>query len=450
MRWRCLLSFTPLSVFWIMTAFSVRRSDALSTLSVGSVSAAVDKDSGTVGESLLVVEPSPCALELERFAASASKKVPGSYPSLKLWRSWSQLAIEKVRNQLEVSLPHPVDEEATSDLSFQLGVAADVGSMPCFGHPGGRAGYALDFFCRAKMLSDLLFEATEASVAALANGAGTGGEDGQAFFCSALKEMGLSSSLRRVAKEGDASLAISPIKLTSLGGGPGYDFVAAALASSYHYSSQQQQQHIQHEAEYSHGTTISRATPIHATVFDYEEGWKDLVSSMSNSVQSCLPQGDVHRCEFGGACDITLPLSDPVNRRCREQVSSTDLWICCYCVAENANKLRESNYVFFQKLFSDAREGSLFLFTETTHRLWPEIAEIALKGNVNGRFHIAFPRVGRGKGNSQLVLQKATGEGVMSEEQRILCDKFRRDAVMHERKIASGFQRQTKKVRGAK
>jgi hypothetical protein len=46
-------------------------------------------------------------------------------------------------------------------------------------------------------------------------------------------------------------------RISSLGGGPGFDFIAAALIASY--QSQQQQQ----------GTP---PTTLHATIFDYQEG----------------------------------------------------------------------------------------------------------------------------------------------------------------------------------
>uniref|UniRef100_A0A7S4N5E0 Uncharacterized protein n=1 Tax=Odontella aurita TaxID=265563 RepID=A0A7S4N5E0_9STRA len=443
--WRCRTEVTrPFLMKVTLASLLIHHNDVFSALSsFNAVKAAKGDDSALVGDSF-VVDQSHYALELERSAAAASRKVRGSYPYLKLWRSWSDLAIKIIRCELAKSLPHPVDKEASLDLSFRLGVAADQGSMPCFGHPGGRAGYVLDNFCRVKVISDLVFEATEASVRTLANCSGTGGEDGQAFFAEALKSMGLPSS-RPVSVD----MHPSPLKLISLGGGPGYDFVAAVLAASFHSASKQKQQH--HEDDGSNRIGVVRATPIHATVFDYESGWADLVSIMSNSVRSCLPQGGVHSCDFG-KCDITASLSSPVNMKCREQVNKADVFICSYCVAENAKELRKKDYIFFKDLFWEMSEGSLFIFTETTHRLWPELVEVAQNTCDrlgNSGFHIAFPRAGRGKDNFQMVLQKSK-DGAMSEDQRMLLNRFRHHALMHKQKIASGFHRQAKKIKGAK
>jgi hypothetical protein len=135
---------------------------------------------------------------------------------------------------------------------------------------------------------------------------------------------------------------------------------------------------------------------------------------MSTSVDSVL--GGSHSCVFDG-CDITVPLSDPVNARYAQEILDTDLWVCSYCVSENAVKLRQGlplPFVFFSDVFSQAKENSIFVFTETTHRLWPELVDVALE---TAGFDVAFPRRnGRGKSGRQLILRKRAGATTLSTE----------------------------------
>jgi hypothetical protein len=91
-------------------------------------------------------------------------------------------------------------------------------------------------------------------------------------------------------------------RISSLGGAPGFDFIAAALLASY--QSQQQR-----------GTP---PTTLHATVFDSQEGWSPLVMKMAEFVQNVL--GGSHSCDFE-QCDITKPLLDPVNAPCRRELT---------------------------------------------------------------------------------------------------------------------------------
>jgi hypothetical protein len=138
--------------------------------------------------------------------------------------------------------------------------------MPSFGDPGCRSGYALNYFCRARLLADLLID--------------TGSLP--AFFAERMEELfrpedGVTKSCR----------------IASIGGGPGYDFVSAALVATFIANS---------------SSGGGQATKIHGTVFDYEEGWHDLVPAMSRATCTVLeleshPQTSF--CDWGGKCDIT-------------------------------------------------------------------------------------------------------------------------------------------------
>jgi len=299
-------------------------------------------------------------------------------------------------------------------------VAADTGARPSFSHAGSRAGYAVDFFCRAQLLADLLWDNKNC-----------GGET--SLFTLRLGEL-LSY------RGGELSLSSSPlVRVSSLGGGPGYDFVAVALVAYFSL------------------VASPLSVVVRAKVYDYEMGWEDLVVAMSCATGAVLGgvrsgsssvDGDSGECEcdWGGKCDITQALNHPHNAALtQEEIENTDLWICQYCVAENAKELRDNEFVFFKELFDACREGSLFVLTETTHRLWPDIIDA-----IGSDVHVEFSRkLGRGKSGEQMMLVKKRG-AVIGEEELKQIQLFRRNSKSHERKVENGFVRQGKKVKGAK
>lgn len=363
--------------------------------------------------------------ELETLSLQLAKKTLGSSRYLRLWRRWSDLGMDHIRDDLTNNLPHPIDPVAKSELDFNLGHGADLGIMPSFEDPGARSGYSVNLFCRVSLLADLLVD--------------TGGTL-PPFFAKGVGDLLYNHNNDTNDKNDDTKMSTT-CRLVSIGGACGYDFVSAALVASFHSSM-------------NNSDTSSRSSPVivQATVFDYEEGWEDLVNTMSVSTATALTYYDHnHSCIFGGKCDITKPLSDPVNARTREVLDSTDLWTCQYCIAENAVQLRESNFSFFVGLFSAAREGAMFVFTETTHRLWPELMDVALatihtEQGKGMSFEVGFPAIGgRNKTGRQMVLRKREG-AVISNEKLTLCEEFRRDSQMHEQRLKNGIVRQKKRV----
>ena len=214
--------------------------------------------------------------------------------------------------------------------------------------------------------------------------------------------------------------------------GPGYDFVSAVLVSNFE-------------------SAISDAyigTSIDAIIFDYEEGWSDIVDAMSLSTRAIFSDGG-HKCVWGGRCDITVPLLHRSNESCRQNTPLIDLWVCQYCVAENTTKLRQQDYVFFADLFKLAKVGALFVFTETTPRLWPDFVDLITELG-GDEIEISFLGAsGRGNCGPQMVLRKSKmPECGLDEKTRLMLDNFRSMNTMHERKMEKGFVRQIKKDRG--
>jgi len=353
------------------------------------------------------VETVSSAETLISMAKRNAFRTKGSINEIKGWRHWSGLTMDSVRYQLSQHLPHPVDQEGFEKLWFQLGIAADKGQMPSFENPGSRAGYALEFFCRARMLADILVDVNNPTL--------------PAHWKETIYEKRL---LEGIGGERTAC------NLTSLGGGPGFDFVAAAMVAM-------------------HNTAGSGAAQVHASVLDYEEGWEELVESMDVAVKRALNQ-DSYSCTWGGKCDITQSLDHPHNAPCQDKILTTDIWTCQYCVAENLKKLRDSDFIFFRDLFNRAPEGTLFLFTETTTRVWPDFFDL-VQNDFSSNLEITFPyNFGRYSKGVQMAIVKKENPDEIRQRDIELVTEFRNLIRLHERKLANGTERQRRKIRGLK
>ena len=366
--------------------------------------------------------------ELHTLGTSLSKRIRGSHSFHKGWLNWRTCAIDAIRSDLSNNLPHPTNRTKFENLFFRLGVASDVGQMPSFEDAGARSAYAIEFFCRARNLADLYID----------------GHNPNYIF----PEFWLDSLMSTPMLGGGSSTAEEPYSTVSLGGGPGFDYVSAALATSF--------------CSYYNTTSSSSSTNkisshdqtgmIKATILDYEEGWGDLVQTMTNSTQNILQNSNL-QCNWGGKCDITQSIFHTNNGPCLELVNSTQLFTCQYCVAENANSLQESNYIFFHDLFKYAQDGTLFVFSEVHPRLWPDFYHLI-------KDHCTYMSIGFNKNGRQTVLQKRLSRSRVTddndyEEQEVmisdkdlrLVKKFEELATYHKRKINSGWIRQVPKRR---
>ena len=102
--------------------------------------------------------------------------------------------------------------------------------------------------------------------------------------------------------------------MVSLGGGPGFDYVSAALATSFcsYYTSS--------SSSTNKSSSQEQTAVIKATILDYEEGWADLVQTMANSTQYILQNSNL-QCNWGGKNDITKSIFHPNNVACLELVN---------------------------------------------------------------------------------------------------------------------------------
>eukprot|EP00984_Skeletonema_dohrnii_P027466 scaffold17003_cov130-Skeletonema_dohrnii-CCMP3373.AAC.3 len=171
--------------------------------------------------------------------------------------------------------------------------------MPSFEDAGARSGYAVEFFCRAKNLADLFADTFNSHY------------EFPAYWLEGLRGSPILGS-----SDGGA------YSVVSLGGGPGFDYVSSAVATSF--CSYMESLRDQEET----GSLSSSNLKLHATILDYEEGWGDLVHAMVHSTQTILERSTpTLSCDWGGKCDITQSIFHPSNAACSLLIDSTNLWI---------------------------------------------------------------------------------------------------------------------------
>ena len=370
------------------------------------------------------------------------------------------LAVESIREDLGETLLQANDDENGESIKeefeklfFDLGVAADMGTMPSFESPAARIGYALEFFCRGRALAEFLLETPQVE-----QGLSAGENEAMYphFWTKALRG---SDECPLLAASGSSET--KSYEIVSLGGGPGFDFVGFAMAAAFSFHTR------------SNNDAVGNIPSIHVTAMDYEEGWQDLVSAMDISTRNILTPNDNDdttelpemSCDWGGRCDITTSiLDDPVNANCKrlllgdDQQPAAKFWICQYCVAENAKALRASGYIFLKELVQEMPEGSMVLLTEVVPRLWPEMVRMLDREGILPMVDVGFRK---GYGGKQFLLQKRSSKrpdasrekenpfASLDSRTRDQLEHFEKLASYHERKVDSGWKRQGRKANGS-
>jgi len=293
-----------------------------------------------------------------------------------LWRTWSKYELDCAKGIISLSfLPSdaledasicnldtpelsgfsrlaPVDRLATKNLFDALGTSADEGFMPKFDNAGARSGYLLEkFTARSSRAADFLVAMDSMSV----------------------QSSGETKALLQ-GVVGDILLAPSRIRVLSLGGGPGMDAMAVSLLANYQRLGGRE-----------------GGLGIDAMILDYEAQWHDCVKVVGDAIHTANAARQVAPSEERvqqdidvqfGLCDITVSLDDSINSKAKSFLKSTKplIVICSYVIAENAIALREGNYHFFVDLANEVPVGSVLLFTETTHRIWPDLLRASFRG----------------------------------------------------------------------
>ena len=75
-------------------------------------------------------------------------------------------------------------------------------------------------------------------------------------------------------------------------------------------------------------------------------------------------------------CDICEETNAAVNLSLSASLQDTNLFLFTFICAENASAMQQGGHIFLTQLFAKARPGAVLLFTDTTHRMWPEISAL--------------------------------------------------------------------------
>ncbi|GMF10562.1 unnamed protein product [Phytophthora lilii] len=137
------------------------------------------------------------------------------------------------------------------------------------------------------------------------------------------------------------------------GGGPGYDALGLVFMREYF-----------------------RAWDVnfHTTVYDNEPGWKCAIDAVGQTLGRL---GQRNASVDFQHCDIALDVHAAENAHVWKALDGTQLHVFSFVCVENFCLLRDSGYVFLRSLFSQCSAGSYFIFTDSTHRLWPAIYDVA-------------------------------------------------------------------------
>ncbi|GMF43012.1 unnamed protein product [Phytophthora fragariaefolia] len=166
------------------------------------------------------------------------------------------------------------------------------------------------------------------------------------------------------------------------GGGPGYDALGLVFMR-----------------EYFRAWDVS----FHTTVYDNEPGWKYAIDAASQTLEHL---GQRNASLSFQHCDITFDVHAKENSHVLESLKSTQLHVFSFVCVENFCLLRDSAYIFLRSLFAQCTAGSYFLFTDSTHRLWPAIFDVA-NAIAPDRFRVWTPFAR--SCHFALVLQKLPG-----------------------------------------
>ncbi|RMX70337.1 hypothetical protein DD238_000001 [Peronospora effusa] len=137
------------------------------------------------------------------------------------------------------------------------------------------------------------------------------------------------------------------------GGGPGYDALGLVFMREFF-----------------------RAWDVkfHTTVYDNEPGWKCAIHAVEKTLDEL---GQRNASLSFQHCDITLDVIAEENVHVRRSLGTTQLHVFSFVCVENYCLLRDSAYMFLRSLFLQCCDGCYFIFTDSTHRLWPAIFDVA-------------------------------------------------------------------------
>lgn len=231
------------------------------------------------------------------------------------WHSFIKAQCAQFLPPLLARLPHSI-EEHTNELKRGLCESTNTGVRPSFENAHARSGYIQAKINRCGNLPNLLLT----------------------HELSDLR----SQLFRRTGGVRRWTIAL-------YGGGPGFDTAGLVFLRKF---------------------LRAPEIELHTIVYDNEPGWAHVI----HSVQHTLDGLGFSNATWGFEhCDITEDVASPVNASVARDLAATQLFVFSFVCVENFRLLRRSKFAFLQSLFSAASAGSVFIFTDSTHRLWPTI-----------------------------------------------------------------------------
>lgn len=142
----------------------------------------------------------------------------------------------------------------------------------------------------------------------------------------------------RLANKGEPHTG-TPLRVVSLGGGPGTDASGLVMATRLHFG-----------------------RPIVCQLLDFEATWRRYTKTLNSLFAP-------HVTVSFDRCDVTQPLTDTSNIAVlTAAAASADVYIFSYVCNETSSKARAGGLAFYRDLAQQARPGALFLFVDVhTH-----------------------------------------------------------------------------------
>jgi hypothetical protein len=142
---------------------------------------------------------------------------------------------------------------------------------------------------------------------------------------------------------------------------------------------------------------------ISCSVYDYEVGWKQAVDKLANQFQ--LQVSAEFPCLSFHSCNVLNSIKErECNSHLCDNVGNYNLFCFNYVLVENTKGLEASNYSFFADLFCDAKEGAVFVFMDSSFKLFHKLQMLAHQAWGENHFLCITPKH-RDLGNN-LVLQR--------------------------------------------
>ena len=180
--------------------------------------------------------------------------------------------------------------------------------------------------------------------------------------------------------------SLPPIRIASLGGGPGNDalgcllFAALCGASANKATAEGAGEAIQSDFH----------RQLKVTVYDFCRGWEDIVKQVSaalpvvmSGIIDELPLGSSrpppppwHSMEFA-VCDLQLPPSSATNAEVMRDASEVDLIVCSFCCHESgAATKRPLSENLLRRLLQEMKYGSALLVIDLWEKSISEVANL--------------------------------------------------------------------------